>query len=110
MYQHVKEDLLLLIYSIIHRIQSAKKKTLNDKIEQKVINYVAKEVNKNSTKADVIKLASKMGYSSSDVAEVYDYIKDELNNYNSYNSSTGVSSNTNAIRRKKMKVKYKRKS
>jgi len=51
-----------------------------------------------------------MGYSSSDVAEVYDYIKDELNNYNSYNSSTGVSRNTNAIRRKKMKVKYKRKS
>jgi deoxyhypusine synthase len=55
------------------------KKTLNDKIEQKVINYVAKEVNKNSTKSDVIKLASKMGYSSGDVSEAYDYIKKELN-------------------------------
>lgn len=87
-----------------------KKKTLSDKIEQKVINYVAKEVNKNSTKSDVIKLASKMGYSSSDVAEIYDYIKDELNDYNSDNSSTGVSRNANAIRRKRIKEKYKRKS
>lgn len=51
-----------------------------------------------------------MGYSSSDVAEVYDYIKDELNYYNSDNSSTGVSRNANTIRRKKIKEKYKRKS
>ena len=41
--------------------------------------FAARELNKNSTKQDVIKLASKMGYSSSEVSEAYDYIKEELN-------------------------------
>jgi deoxyhypusine synthase len=63
--------------------------------------FAARELNKNSTKQDVIKLASKMGYSSSEVAEAYDYIKDELNSYNSGNSSTSRRRSSSHLQRKK---------
>ena len=74
-------------------VSKAKKKA-----EQKAVNFVTKQINKNSTKAEVVKLASKMGYSSSDVAEAYDFVKDQLNNYES------PSAQAKKQRRKKMEA------
>ena len=59
--------------------QVKKKEKISSSVQDKAVSFVTNQINKNSTKEAVIKLGSKMGYSSKEIGEAYDMVKDELN-------------------------------